>query len=94
VLIDDREAKPASEIKPGIVISIKKNAAIFQYKVLQLLEKRVGAKLVDQYIRNVTTEGELEKFRLYQLAQKEYRSSGFGRPTTRDRRKLRKMKGR
>jgi len=93
VFVDNKEVKPSAEVKPKQVISIKQNAAIFQYKILQLLDNRVSAKLVDQFVKNITTEIELEKFRLYQLAQKEYRSSGFGKPTTRDRRQLRRLKG-
>lgn len=93
VQLDDREVKPSADVKLRQVISIKKNAAVFQYKVLQLLDKRVSAKLIDQFVKNITSESELEKFQLYQLAQKEYRNSGFGKPTTRDRRHLRKLKG-
>ena len=39
-------AKPSKEVKAGDVIQVKKGTVTFTYKVLQPLERRVGAKLV------------------------------------------------
>ena len=88
VKINGLSIKPSKEIKVGDEISIAKNAAIFSFKVIQLLDKRVGAKLVSEYLMDCTPEEEIEKYRTYQLAQKSYRENGSGKPTKKDRRDL------
>ena len=67
---------------------IKKSGIKFEYKVLQVLAKRVGAKLVSDYLKEVTSLEEKEKQKLQQLTKKTYRDKGEGRPTKKDRRDL------
>lgn len=93
ILVNYEPVKPSREIIIGDVISVKRNTALFSYKVLDLLERRVGAKLVADYIQDITPEEEIEKFKTYQIAQKEYRQFGLGRPTKKQRRDLGKFKG-
>lgn len=91
VLVDGKEVKSARQMKIGEKFSIKKNTAIFTYEVIALLEKRVGAKLVSDYLKDITPEEEIEKYKLYQAAQSQYRQSGFGKPTKKDRRNINKF---
>ena len=91
ILVNGTEIKPSYNVKIGDEITIKKNAAKFSYQVLELLEKRVGAKLVEQYIRDITPIEEIEKYKTYQEAQKQYRQSGYGKPTTKERRAINKF---
>ena len=93
VMIDDEPIKPSRDVKIGDKISIKKNTALFSYEVIDLLEKRVGAKLVEDYIRDITPQEEIDKYKEYQLAQKQYRELGFGKPTKKDRRSIKKFLG-
>lgn len=88
IKINSLATKPSKEIKIGDVISISKNAAVFSFKVVQLLDKRVGAKLVSEYLLDCTPDEEIEKYRAYQLAQQSYRDNGSGKPTKKDRRDL------
>ena len=88
ILVNNEPVKPAKEVKIGDTVSIKKNGAIFSYKVLDLLEKRVGAKLVANYIIDTTPPEEIEKYKLFQASQQTYRQNGLGKPTTKDRRSL------
>lgn len=80
--------KPAKEPKVGDIISISKNTAVFSYKVISLLEKRVGAKLVADYLIDTTPLEEIEKFKTYQLSQQVYRQNGSGKPSKKDRREI------
>ena len=80
--------KPSREPKIGDEIQIHKNTAVFSYRVIQLLDKRVGAKLVAEYIKDTTTPEEVEKYKTYQLAQQAYRVHGTGKPSKKDRREL------
>jgi ribosome-associated heat shock protein Hsp15 len=88
IKINGVSTKPSKEIKIGDIISISKNAAVFSFKVIQLLDKRVGAKLVSEYLLDCTPSEEIEKFRAYQLAQQAYRENGSGKPSKKDRRDL------
>lgn len=77
--------KPSKEVKIGDTLSIFKNNATFSYKIKDLLDRRVGAKLVADYLIDVTDPLELEKFKTYQAAQSVYREYGTGRPSRKDR---------
>lgn len=77
--------KPSKEVKLGDVVSIVKNNATFSYKVKDLLDRRVGAKLVGDYLIDITDPMEIEKFKTYQAAQSVYREYGTGRPSRKDR---------
>ena len=72
----------------GDVIQVSRNTAVFSYQIIQLLEKRVGPKLVEEYIIDLTPLEEIEKFKAYQAAQQVYREKGTGKPTKKDRRNL------
>lgn len=93
VLVDGEEVKTAYKLKVGQQFSIKKNTAVFTYEVVDLLEKRVGAKLVENYLRDITPIEEIEKYKAYQTAQREYRQMGFGKPSKKDRRSIKKFLG-
>lgn len=88
VKINDLPIKPAREAKVNDLISIQKNTAVFQFKIIALLDRRVGAKLVAEYLADLTPEEELEKYRQYQLAQSAYKEYGTGKPSKKDRRDL------
>ena len=81
-------AKPSQEVKAGDVIQVKKGTVTFTYKVLQPLERRVGAKLVPEYAQNLTPEAELEKLRAPVETFFITRDRGAGRPTKKDRREI------
>jgi len=80
--------KPSKELRIQDVISVHKNNAVFSYKVIELLDKRVGAALIENFIIDVTPIEEKEKFKAYQLVRQIYRQNGDGKPTKKDRRDL------
>lgn len=88
IKINEKETKPSKEPRVGDVISVHKNGAIFTYKAIQLLEKRVGPKLVSEYLVDQTTPEERKKYEDYNLAQSAYRSYGTGKPSKKDRREI------
>lgn len=93
VLVGGEEVKPSRILKTGEIVTLRKHNALFSYEVLGLLEKRVGAKLVEQYLKNITPEEEVEKYRMYQESQRTYRETGLGRPSKKDRRDLKRFRG-
>ncbi|MEN9978279.1 MAG: hypothetical protein RLZZ569_904 [Bacteroidota bacterium] len=85
IKLNRQSVKPSKEVKIGDTVSIIKNNAEFSYKVKDLLDRRVGAKLVADYLIDVTDPLEIEKFKTYQAAQSVYREYGTGRPSRKDR---------
>ena len=81
-------AKPSKEVKPGDVLTVKKGSVTYTYKVLQPLERRVGAKLVPEYALNLTPAAELEKLRAPVETFFITRDRGAGRATKKDRREI------
>lgn len=88
VRLNGVNVKPSREVKAGDEVQLVKHNALFSFKVLATLDKRVGPKLVELYIVDITSNEEREKYRLYQLAQSAYRVNGTGKPTKKDRREL------
>ena len=88
IKLNNVQVKSSREPKVGDTIQISKNTAVYSYKIIQLLDKRVGAKLVEEYIIDITPGEEKEKYRLYSLTQSVYRENGTGKPTKKDRRDI------
>ena len=57
-------------------------------KVLDLTERRMGAKLVPDYLENVTTPDQYEILEMNRISGFVDRARGLGRPTKKDRREL------
>ena len=82
------DIKPFKAVKPGDVIVARKGAVAYTYKVLELIDKRQGAKLVPRYAENQTPEEELAKLRAPVETFFLKRDRGTGRPTKKDRRQM------
>ena len=61
VQLNGSPAKPSKAVKVGDAVSVRKGSALLSYKVLQLTENRLGAKLVPEYALNTTPQSELDK---------------------------------
>ncbi|GAK36635.1 MAG: RNA-binding S4 domain-containing protein [Bacteroides graminisolvens] len=88
VTINGSQVKAARMIKPNDVIQVKKPPIIYSFKVLQAIEKRVGAKLVPEVMENVTTPDQYELLEMSKVSGFVDRARGTGRPTKKDRRSL------
>jgi ribosome-associated heat shock protein Hsp15 len=88
IRINGLDIKPSKTVKVGDVITARKGSVTYTYKVLDLLEKRVGAKLVENYALNQTPAEELEKLRAPIETFFLKRDRGAGRPTKKDRRQM------
>ena len=70
------------------VIQVKKPPITYSFKVLQAIEKRVGAKLVPEVMENVTTPDQYELLEMSKSSGFIDRARGTGRPTKKDRRSI------
>ena len=75
VTINGALVKAARMVKPGDVIQVKKPPITYSFKVLQAIEKRIGAKLVPEMMENVTTPDQYELLEMSKI-------SGFIDPPT------------
>lgn len=88
VLVNDAYAKPSREVKQGDVISVKKMPVTYQYKVLELVSSRQGAKNVPTFCLNITPQEELDKLQTPRETIFVFRERGTGRPTKKERREI------
>ena len=88
VRVNDAIVKPSREVYPTDKLTVRKNQINYQIEVLDLPKSRVGAKLVNLYINDITPREEFEKLELLKYSQDYYRKKGTGRPTKKDRRDL------
>ena len=75
-------------VKVGDTIVARKGAVTYTYKVLDLIDKRQGPKLVPNYAENLTPPEELAKLRAPVETFFLKRDRGAGRPTKKDRRQM------
>lgn len=88
VMMSGSNAKPSRTVKVGDIIQIKRPPVVYSFKVLALSENRMGAKLVPDFMENVTPQEQLELLELARFSGAGVRDRGTGRPTKKDRRDL------
>ena len=88
VMVGGVTVKPSRTIKVGEVIQVRKPPITYSFKVLQAIEKRVGAKLVSEMMENVTTPDQYELLEMSRVSGFVNRAKGTGRPTKKERRSL------
>ena len=88
VRVNGADTKPSKMVKVGDTIVARKGAVTYTYKVLELIDKRQGAKLVPNYAENLTPQEELAKLRAPIETFVLKRDRGAGRPTKKDRRQM------
>jgi ribosome-associated heat shock protein Hsp15 len=92
VRIGDQPVKPSREIKKGEVITISLDTLKRAVKVIAPVGHRVSAKLVEQFMEDITPEEEYQKLKLRKDGGFGHRLRGLGRPTKKDRREIEILK--
>ena len=93
VTVEGVSVKPSRMIKSGDVVSVRKPPVTYVFRALAVTENRIGAKLVPQYVENITPPEELEILELNKISGFVDRAKGLGRPTKKDRRELEQFIG-
>lgn len=88
IMMGGVSVKSSRTIKAGDIIQVRKPPVTYSFKVLALTDKRMGAKLVPQFLENVTTPDQYEILELNRISGFVNRAKGTGRPTKKDRREL------
>lgn len=84
-------AKPSRLIKVGDVVNVKKSPITYSFRVKALTENRLGAKLVPEYLENVTPQEQYDLLDVVRISGFVDRRKGLGRPTKREGRELNKF---
>lgn len=81
-------AKPSRMIKIDDVINVKKPPITYSFRVKALTENRLGAKLVSEYMDNITPQSQYDLLDIVKISGFIDRRKGLGRPTKREGREL------
>lgn len=81
-------AKPSRMIKVDDVINVRKPPVTYSFKVKALTENRLGAKLVPEYMENITPQSQYDLLEVVKISGFIDRRKGLGRPTKREGREL------
>ena len=88
VTMNGGRLKASHPVKAGDVIEVRTPPVTYSFRVLQPIEKRVGAKLVPEIMENVTPPEQYELLEMSRISGFVGRAKGTGRPTKKDRRAL------
>ena len=88
VLMGGVAVKPSRTIKEGDVIDVRKPPVTYSFRVKALAQNRLGAKLVPDYMENITPKSELDLLDVVKISGFIDRRKGLGRPTKREGREL------
>ena len=82
------EIKPSRTFHVGDIFTVRKGPITYTYRILQLCGNRLGAKMVPEYLQDITPKEQLEILELARFAAQSGRDRGTGRPTKKDRRDI------
>jgi ribosome-associated heat shock protein Hsp15 len=91
VKINGEAVKPSYMLSEGETVWVKKEGFHFQYRAVQLIEKRVGAPIAVTCYEDITPEAEKKKYEEWFLQGAPVegkREKGTGRPTKKERREM------
>ncbi len=92
VMVNDTEVKPSRLIKVDDIVKVRKPPVTYSFRVKALTENRLGAKLVPDYLENITPQSELDLLEVVKISGFVDRRKGMGRPTKREGRELSRFK--
>ncbi len=84
--------KPSRTIKEGDVIDVKKPPITYTFRVKEVTGNRLGAKLVPDYLENITPQSQYDLLEMTKISGFVDRRKGLGRPTKKDSREMSRFK--
>ncbi|MCD8385282.1 MAG: RNA-binding S4 domain-containing protein [Bacteroidales bacterium] len=85
------EVKPSRSIKVGDIINVRNPPVTYTFRVLKLSQNRLGAKLVPDYMENITPQSQYDLLEVVKISGFVDRRKGLGRPTKKEGRELEKF---
>ncbi len=88
VMMGGVAVKPSRTVKVGDVVDVRKPPITYTFRVKALAPNRLGAKLVPDYLENITPQSQYELLEMTRISGFVDRRKGLGRPTKRDSREM------
>ena len=92
VKINNLSIKPSRKIQSGEIVSVRKGIVNYSYQILKIADKRMSAKLISNYLKDLTSQEETSKLTSVKKQPLRTRDKGQGRPTKKERRILDKYR--
>lgn len=92
VSVGGQIVKPSRTIKEGDVIDVKKPPITYTFRVKALTANRLGARLVPDYLENITPQSQYDLLEMTRISGFVDRRKGLGRPTKRDSREMQRFR--
>ena len=83
--------KPSRTVTVGDVVHVRKSPVTYSFRVRAVTENRLGAKLVPEYMENITPQSQYDILEVVKISGFVDRRKGLGRPTKREGRELSKF---
>lgn len=85
---DTNPVKPARMVHVGDTVHVRKSPVTYSFRVKALTQNRLGARLVPEYLENITPQSQLDLLDVVRISGFVDRRKGLGRPTKREGREL------
>ncbi len=92
VMMGGAPVKPSRPIKEGDIIEVRKPPITYTFRVKATTQNRLGAKLVPDYLENITPQSQYDLLEMTKISGFVDRRKGMGRPTKRDSREMSRFK--
>ncbi len=92
VMMGGLPVKPSRTIKVGDIIEVRKPPITYTFRVKATTQNRLGAKLVPDYLENITPQSQYDLLEMTKISGFVDRRKGMGRPTKRDSREMSRFK--
>ena len=92
VKMEGSNVKASKEIKEGDLITVSLNPLFRTVRVKKFPKSRVNAKLVTDFMEDLTPQAEYDRVKMINETNIEYRDRGIGRPTKKQRRVIDQLK--
>ena len=86
IKVQDKSVKPSCEIMTGTSFSVKKKQILYNFYIQDLPTSRVGAKIVDLYLKDLTPISENEKKEILLKTKNNFKFKG--KPSKKERRDI------
>ena len=92
IKMEGSNVKASKELKEGDVITVSLNPLFKTVRVKKFPKSRVNAKLVNDFMEDLTPQAEYDRVKMINETNIEYRDRGIGRPTKKQRRVIDQLK--
>ena len=92
IKMEGSNVKASKELKEGDVITVSLNPLFKTVRVKKFPKSRVNAKMVTDFMEDLTPQAEYDRVKMINETNIEYRDRGIGRPTKKQRRVIDQLK--